>query len=57
MIFIITFVRKKKIVRNGNYKPTTNLHKRMQDFAEGDQIIVRVCPYRFLSRTLKKLYT
>jgi len=43
-------------VSNDNYKSVTDLHKRLQEFAVEDEVMIRVRPERFPLRTLKKLF-
>ena len=42
---------------NYNYQSATESHKRLQELAIGDEVLIRVHPKRFPLRTLKKLHT
>ena len=41
---------------NDNYKSVADSHKRLQEFATGDEVMVRVRPERFPLETLKKTH-
>jgi len=45
-------IRRQIAVSNVNNKSTINLHKRLQEFAVGDKVMVRVRPKRFPSGTV-----
>ena len=42
---------------NYNYQSATESHKRLQDLAIGDKVLIRVHPDRFPLRILKRLHT
>jgi len=49
-------IKRQIAIINDNYKSAADSHKRLQEFAIGDEVIVRVRPERFPSGTLKKLH-
>ena len=50
------YIHRQIVVSNDNYKSTAYLHKRLQKFVVGDEMMVRVRPKRFPQGTLKKLH-
>ena len=49
-------IRRQIAVSNDNYKYAADSHKRLHEFAIGDEVMVWVRPKRFPSRTLNKLH-
>ena len=41
---------------NANYKAYADLHKKAQEFNEGDYVTVQICPEWYPSGTVKKLH-
>ena len=48
---------KQMTIDNYNYQSTIESHKRLQDLAVGDNVLIRVHLERFLLKTLKELHT
>ncbi|PKA64799.1 hypothetical protein AXF42_Ash016830 [Apostasia shenzhenica] len=48
-------ISKKISASNDTYKKLADCHKKMQEFSEGDYVMIWVRPERFPSRTVKKL--
>ena len=44
-------------LNNDNYKSVANLHNKLQEFAQGDKVILRVPPQRISPGTWEKLHT
>ena len=48
--------RRQIAISNDNYKSIADSHKKLQEFATGDEVMVRMRPERFSPGTLKKLH-
>ncbi|PON54883.1 histone H3-K9 methyltransferase, partial [Trema orientale] len=49
-------IRRKIALSNEKYKISADLHRRHQEFNEGDYVMVRVAPERFPKHAVKKLH-
>ena len=49
-------IRRQIVISNDNYNSITDSHKRLQEFAIRDEVMIRVRPKMFPSGTLKKLH-
>lgn len=49
-------IRRKLNLSNDNYKTTADIHRRFQEFHEGDMVMVRIRPERYPRGVVKKLH-